>query len=143
MLNWNLHSFQLLEIIQLLDSISWVRCASGNVSICPSGRDSLNLLLISIRKTTENVTSSGIVNKAQTQLENVTRTFRHGKIMDFLKAEIERKKRQIQEKNVLQPQKKYFKRGDLLAVQVRLNQNMLYFYSAVLGGRIHGQIWHL
>ena len=63
--------------------------------------------------------------------------------MDFLKAEIERKKRQIQEKNVLQPQKKYFKRGDLLAVQVRLNQNMLYFYSAVLGGRIHGQIWHL
>jgi len=37
--------------------------------------------------------------------------------MDFLKAEIERKKRQIQEKNVLQPQKKYFKRGDLLAVQ--------------------------
>ena len=39
--------------------------------------------------------------------------------MDFLKAEIERKKRQIQEKNVLQPQKKYFKRGDLLAVQVK------------------------
>jgi len=37
--------------------------------------------------------------------------------MDFLKAEIERKKRQIQEKNVLQPEKKYFKRGDLLAVQ--------------------------
>eukprot|EP00092_Neocalanus_flemingeri_P038381 GFUD01041784.1.p1 GENE.GFUD01041784.1~~GFUD01041784.1.p1 ORF type:complete len:383 (-),score=141.26 GFUD01041784.1:124-1272(-) len=37
--------------------------------------------------------------------------------MDFLKAEIERKKRQIQEKNVLQPQKKYFKRGDLAAVQ--------------------------
>jgi len=34
-----------------------------------------------------------------------------------LKAEIERKKRQIQEKNVLQPQKKYFKRGDLAAVQ--------------------------
>ena len=31
MLNWNLHSFQLLEIIQVLDSISWVRCASGNV----------------------------------------------------------------------------------------------------------------
>ena len=30
-LNWNLHSFQLLEIIQVLDSISWVRCASGNV----------------------------------------------------------------------------------------------------------------
>jgi len=37
--------------------------------------------------------------------------------MNFLKAEIERKKRQIQEKNVLQPQKKYFKRGDLAAVQ--------------------------
>lgn len=34
-----------------------------------------------------------------------------------MKAEIERKKRQIQEKNVLQPQKKYFKRGDLAAVQ--------------------------
>ena len=30
-LNWNLHPFQLLEIIQVLDSISWVRCASGNV----------------------------------------------------------------------------------------------------------------
>ena len=33
-LNWNLHSFQLLEIIQVLDSISWVRCASGNVFYC-------------------------------------------------------------------------------------------------------------
>ena len=32
-LNWNLHSFQLLEIIQVLDSISWVRCASGNVCL--------------------------------------------------------------------------------------------------------------
>ena len=32
-LNWNLHSFQLLEMIQVLDSISWVRCASGNVSL--------------------------------------------------------------------------------------------------------------
>ena len=30
-LNWNLHSFQLLGIIKVLDSISWVRCASGNV----------------------------------------------------------------------------------------------------------------
>ena len=30
-LKWNLHSFQLLEIIKVLDSISWVRCASGNV----------------------------------------------------------------------------------------------------------------
>ena len=37
--------------------------------------------------------------------------------MDFLKAEIERKKRQIAEKNVLQPNKKYFKRADLAAVQ--------------------------
>jgi len=37
--------------------------------------------------------------------------------MDVLKAEMERKKRLIQEKNVLQPQKKYFKRGDLAAVQ--------------------------
>jgi len=37
--------------------------------------------------------------------------------MDFLKAEIERKKRQVQEKNILQPQKKYFKRGDLAAVE--------------------------
>jgi len=37
--------------------------------------------------------------------------------MDFLKQEIERKKRQIAEKNVLQPNKKYFKRGDLAAVQ--------------------------
>ena len=32
-LNWNLHSFQLLDIIQVLDSIPWVRCASGNVFI--------------------------------------------------------------------------------------------------------------
>jgi len=39
--------------------------------------------------------------------------------MDFLKAEIERKKRQIAEKNVFQPEKKYFKRGDLVAVQER------------------------
>ena len=30
-LNWNLHLFQLFEIIQVLNSISWVRCASGNV----------------------------------------------------------------------------------------------------------------
>ena len=30
-LSWNLHSFRLLEIIHVLDSISWVRCASGNV----------------------------------------------------------------------------------------------------------------
>ena len=37
--------------------------------------------------------------------------------MDFLKAEIERKRKQIQEKNVLQRDKKYFKRGDLAAVQ--------------------------
>ena len=31
MINWNLHSFQLSDLIQVLDSISWVRCASGNV----------------------------------------------------------------------------------------------------------------
>jgi len=37
--------------------------------------------------------------------------------MDFLKQEIERKKRQIAEKNVCQPNKKYFKRGDLAAIQ--------------------------
>ena len=30
-LNWNLRLFQLLEIIPVLDSISWVRCASGNI----------------------------------------------------------------------------------------------------------------
>ena len=30
-LNWNLHLCQLLEMIQVFDSISWVRCASGNV----------------------------------------------------------------------------------------------------------------
>ena len=36
--------------------------------------------------------------------------------MDFLKAEIERKKRQMQDKNVMAgPSKKYFKRGDLAA----------------------------
>jgi len=35
--------------------------------------------------------------------------------MDFLKAEIERKKRQIEEANVLVPSKKFFKRGDLAA----------------------------
>ena len=39
MLNWNLHSFQPLEIIQILDSISWVRCASGNVLIDGVGDD--------------------------------------------------------------------------------------------------------
>ena len=34
--------------------------------------------------------------------------------MDFLKAEIERKKRQVEEKGVMAgPQQKYFKRGDL------------------------------
>ena len=38
--------------------------------------------------------------------------------MDFLKAEIERKKRQLQEKNVMAgPDKKYFKRGDLAEKQ--------------------------
>lgn len=39
--------------------------------------------------------------------------------MDFLKAEIERKKRQIAEKNVMAPEKKYFKRGDLAAAQAK------------------------
>ena len=39
-LNWNLHSFQLLEIIQVLDSISWVRCASGNVFRLPGNSSS-------------------------------------------------------------------------------------------------------
>ena len=38
--------------------------------------------------------------------------------MDFLKAEIERKKRQMQEKGVMAgPEKKYFKRGDLAQKQ--------------------------
>jgi len=38
--------------------------------------------------------------------------------MDFLKAEIERKKRQIQDSNVMHdPKKKFFKRGDLAAKQ--------------------------
>ena len=32
-LYWNFYSSQLLEIIQVLYSISWVRCASGNVLI--------------------------------------------------------------------------------------------------------------
>ena len=36
-LNWNLHSFQLLGIIQVLDSISWVRYASGNVFFTDKG----------------------------------------------------------------------------------------------------------
>ena len=34
--------------------------------------------------------------------------------MNFLKAEIERKRKQLQEKNVLGPEKKYFKRADLI-----------------------------
>ena len=34
--------------------------------------------------------------------------------MNFLKAEIERKRKQLQEKQVVGPDKKYFKRGDLL-----------------------------
>ena len=37
-LNWNLHSFQLIEIIQVLDLISWVRCASGNVYFTDGSR---------------------------------------------------------------------------------------------------------
>ncbi|KAK6177335.1 hypothetical protein SNE40_015456 [Patella caerulea] len=37
--------------------------------------------------------------------------------MDILKAEIERKRRQITNSNVLAPDKKYFKRGDLAAKQ--------------------------
>merc|ERR1712227_593497 len=37
--------------------------------------------------------------------------------MDFLKAEIERKKKQMKESNILAPNKKYFKRGDLAAKQ--------------------------
>jgi len=34
--------------------------------------------------------------------------------MNFLKAEMERKKRQLQEKQLVGPDKKYFKRGDLM-----------------------------
>jgi len=37
--------------------------------------------------------------------------------MDILKAEIERKRKLIEEKNVLQKEKRFFKRGDLAAVQ--------------------------
>lgn len=37
--------------------------------------------------------------------------------MDFLKAEIERKRRQVESSSVLAPGKKYFKRGDLAAKQ--------------------------
>ena len=37
-LNRNLHLFQLLEMIQVLDSISWVRCASGNVISVPTSQ---------------------------------------------------------------------------------------------------------
>ena len=33
--------------------------------------------------------------------------------MDFLKAEIARKKREVESKSVLEPEKKYFKRGEL------------------------------
>ena len=66
---------------------------------------------------------SGKVDGHKTYPQNVTCLFQTPGIkMDFLKAEIERKKRQIQEKNVLQPEKKYFKRGDLLAVQVNFNR---------------------
>jgi len=39
--------------------------------------------------------------------------------MDLLKEEIAKKKRQIAEKNVFAPEKKYFKRGDLAAVQAK------------------------
>ena len=39
MLNWDLHSFKLLEIIHVLDSISWVRCASGNVYLQFAGEN--------------------------------------------------------------------------------------------------------
>ena len=51
MLNCNLHSFQLIEIIQVLDSISWVRCASGNVIflICCSSISPTVVVLASMR----------------------------------------------------------------------------------------------
>ena len=34
--------------------------------------------------------------------------------MNFLKAEIERKRKQLEEKKILGPEKKYFKRADLI-----------------------------
>ena len=34
--------------------------------------------------------------------------------MNFLKAEMERKRKQLQEKQLVGPDKKYFKRGDLM-----------------------------
>ena len=37
--------------------------------------------------------------------------------MDFLKAEIARKKRQMESTSLIAPDKKYFKRGDLAAQQ--------------------------
>ena len=59
MLNWNLHLFRLLEIIQVLDSISWVRCASGNALIIVSflmmiiGIISLIIMVIIVKRFTE------------------------------------------------------------------------------------------
>ena len=49
-LNWNLHSFQLLEIIQVLDSISWVRFASGNALFLMDGID---ICLVKIKRLKE------------------------------------------------------------------------------------------
>ncbi|XP_014671447.1 PREDICTED: pre-mRNA-splicing factor 18-like isoform X2 [Priapulus caudatus] len=37
--------------------------------------------------------------------------------MDFLKSEIQKKRKQLEEKNIVCPGKKYFKRGDLIAQQ--------------------------
>ncbi len=37
--------------------------------------------------------------------------------MDILKAEMERKRKQIQKSEVVAPEKKYFRRGDLAAKQ--------------------------
>merc|ERR1711860_209316 len=51
--------------------------------------------------------------KTRKRISEFSRFFFFSK-MDFLKAEIERKKRQLAEKNVVGPNKKYFKRGELM-----------------------------
>ena len=62
-LDWNLHSFQLLEIIQVLDSISWVRCASGNVFEYERGQ--IPECFCTKKKNEERLTRSTVENQYQ------------------------------------------------------------------------------
>ena len=72
-LNWNLHLFRLLEIIQVLDSISWVRCASGNIKkmrifFLTALNDLLDIQIIIIKELTLKVHLSSFALQGPTTL---------------------------------------------------------------------------